>query len=112
MNLYEQRSVVVQPVLIKLQRLSRRVGSCNQLRDVLVPCLCAVEKVHIACGCAGLQVQRVDGPTNGYNGHIEALGIECPCNGGESLPDGVSRHLLFRCPRSVDQIPEGDGVVV
>lgn len=102
----EQCGVVVQPVIVELQFLARRVSSENQLRDVLMPRLGVVEKVDVTCGWARAQVQCVDGPANSDDGHIKVFGIEGRCNGGETLVDGVSCHLLFSCPRPGDQIPD------
>jgi hypothetical protein len=111
MNLDEQRSMVVQPVIVELQCLARRVSSENQLRDVLISRLGVVEKVDVTCGWARAQVQCVDGPTNSDDGHIKVFGIEGRCNGSETLVDGVSCHLLFSCPRLGDQIPDRGGVI-
>ena len=112
MNLDEQRSMIVQPVIVQPQSLAHRVSSENQLRDFLMLRLGAVEKVDVSCGWARAQEQCVDSPTNSDDGHVTVFGIEGRCNGSETLVDGVSCHLLLSCPRPVDQISGLDGLRV
>ena len=104
--------MVIQPLISKVELVSRRMCGNNNSRNVFMLGLCAIKEVHVPSRLACVEQKRVNCTTHGDDIDVLFFGIEGCCDAGEGLAYGLCRHgLLLGYIWTDDEFRKGDGVV-